>query len=329
MSRLKFSLKLVITIVIIWLVWDRFDFQQLKTVLTNPILLAIIPLSWVFNQLLTSLRLHALLLAVGRSTQVADVFCANMASLFVGNLLPGVIGTDLVKFFYLKKHHPLILNTQLALVLGLDRILGLMAVLFWCSFFSFFIHNDLDGKRSQVTYFLTYLPTAMLFLMLLFFVILHLIFEHVAKFKFPEFISKLFDIYRQFNQGLSKKLIVQVMVYNLLAVFVLLVGLVFVGSKLQLQQSGETIYMLQFFLIPLVLIASMIPITPMGIGVAQITMASAYELYGLDSSVGVSISTLSQLGLMSVSILVGGTIFILGKSNISEFRRFRNVEIKK
>lgn len=316
MTCWKFLLKLTIAVAILWLVWDKVDFAQLRLVLTNPLLLAVIPACWALNQLLTTLRLHSILRALGRPTQLVDVILANMSSLFVGNLMPGVIGADVVKFFYIKKHDPAMTNTQLALVLALDRILGLIAVLFWCSIFSFFIIAEGGGKGSRVTQFLTYMPMAILFLALISIAMLDFILAFISRFQLPAVFRNLVDTYRHLVQSRNKRSLAFVMIYNLLAVFVLLAGLVLVGGQLHLQQTGEAMVALQFFLIPLALIASMLPLTPMGIGVAQITMAGAYGLFGLDSSVGVSISTLSQLGLLSVSILVGGTVFLLGKSDV-------------
>ena len=84
-------------------------------------------------------------------------------------------------------------------------------------------------------------------------------------------------------------------------------------GEIQLQQTGVAMATQQFFLIPLSLIASMLPITPMGIGVSQVTMAVAYKMYGLDPSVGVTLSTLSQMGLLIVSVVIGGAFFIVGK----------------
>ncbi len=309
-----YLLKLGVAAAILWLVWDKVDYTQLGFVLSNPLLLSLIPLCWALNQLFTTLRLHAVLRALGRPVQLADIFHANMSSLFVGNLMPGVIGADVVKFFYIKRHDPAMLKTQLALVLGLDRVLGLMAVLFWCSFFSFFIGQR--GDDSRTVQLLTYLPLAVLGAMILGLALLDRILIFLSRFKLPEVVRHSIEIYRHLKQSRSKRSLSLVMLYNLLAVFVLLGGLVLVGGELQQQQGREAMFALQFFLIPLALIASMLPLTPMGICVAQVTMAGAYGLFGLDPSVGVSVSTLSQLGLLSLSVFVGGGIFLLGRGKV-------------
>jgi uncharacterized protein (TIRG00374 family) len=238
-----------------------------------------------------------------------------MSSLFVGNLMPGVVGSDVVKFFYMKRNDPSISSRRLAVVLVLDRVLGLVAVLFWCAFFSFFVDVDAGAGDARAARLLTYMPVLILLLIVLGAVMFDFVVAFISRFQLPATLGNLVNTYRHFARSRSKRSLALVMVYNLSAVFILLAGLALVGGQLQLQQSGEARVALQFFLSPLALIASVLPLTPMGIGVAQITMAGAYGLFGLDPSVGVSISTLSQLGLLSVSILIGGTAFFLGKSD--------------
>ncbi len=300
-------LKIVVAAIIIYLAWDKFNFEQINFVLTNPLLFLIIPLCWILNQILTTLRLHTILRILKRPTRLSDTLRANLSSLFVGNLIPGVVGADVVKFFNLRKHDPLIKKSQLALILTIDRILGLISVLFWCSFFSFFIAR----KSSDSTMLLTYLPIAILLSVFIAVIVLNLFATFLLRFRIPAIIRDLIETCKILVQGGEKKLLFLMMFYNLLAVLVLLTGLVIVGGKLQLQQSGESMIALQFFLIPLVLVAAMLPITPMGVGVAQITMAGAYSLFGLDSAVGVSVSTLSQIALLGVSIFIGGASFFL------------------
>ncbi len=312
MNLLKYALKILIAAIILWVVWGRFDADQFRLVLTNPILLCVIPICWFFNQVLTTLRLQSILHSLGRPTQLFDVFRANMSSLFVGNLMPGVMGADVVKFFYIKKHDPSISKTQLALVLVLDRILGLVAILFWCTIFSIFIMTNYSNDYSEMAEILVYLPLVLFILFIIGLLILDYLMKFLTKFKLPDIFLKLVNTYHMLVQSGNRRALILVLVYNLLAVFILLTGLVFVGVYLQTQETGQGMFALQFFLIPLALIVSMLPLTPMGIGVAQITLASAYGLFGLSESVGFSISTLSQLGLLMISVLIGGAYFLIG-----------------
>lgn len=316
MTGLKFFLKLLIAATILWLVWDKVDFAQFNLVIKNPLLLAVIPACWILNQLLTTLRLHSILRALGRPTHLSDVIRANMSSLFVGNLMPGIVGIDIVKYYYLKKHDLEISNTQLALVLAFDRILGLISILFWCTIFSFFIIAEGSGNATSVNQVIIYTPMVVLILGFLSIALLDFFLKFISSFQISAAFLNLIAVYRHLLQSCNRKSFMLVMIYNLLALLVLLSGLVFVGGQLHLQQTGEPMIVLQLFLIPLVLIASVLPLTPMGIGVAQITLSGAYSLFGLDSSVGVSVSTLSQLGLLSVSIFAGGTYFLLGKRKV-------------
>jgi uncharacterized protein (TIRG00374 family) len=313
MKMLRLVVKLSIVAAILWVVRDRVDFSQFRSVLNNPVLLASIPLCWLLNQTLTTLRLHALLTLLGRSSRLEDVFRANMSSLFVGTLMPGVIGADLIKFFYLRRNDPDISKLELAVVLGLDRILGLVAVLFWCSVFSFFVWRTSSHSPSGGMSALTYLPVVLFLTLVVALVGFDVLITLVSRLKLPEKVIGLIEAYKRLRRFGAGRSLVPVFAYNLLAVLVLLIGLVFVGASLHLEKSGTAEIAFQFFLIPLALISSMLPLTPMGIGVAQITLASAYEMFGLNASVGVSVSTLSQLGLLVVAVLVGGVAFVFGK----------------
>lgn len=318
MNGLKFGLKVAFAAFIFWMVWDNVDQSQFKFVLSEPLLLAVAPLCWLLNQLLTTMRLHAVLHALGRPTQLADVLRANMSSLFVGNLMPGIVGADVVKFFYLKKNDPSMQNSQLFFVLALDRVLGLMAVLFWCSVFGFCLSSSVFQGRPAFTRWLTYAPAGILVAMLLGLWVLNLVMRFASNLNLPPRGRDFLDTYQHFLDSRDSRSLALVLTYNLSAVFVVLAGLVVIGGQLQLHSGGEAMFALQFFLIPLVLISSMLPLTPMGIGVAQISMAGAYELFGLSSSVGVSVSTLSQLGLLMVSLVIGGTCFLLSKSEMRQ-----------
>lgn len=316
MRSLILLLKLVVSGSIVWLVWDKFDFSQIQHIFSNPLLLVTIPVCWALNQLLTTLRLHSILKALGRPTQLADVAHANLSSLFVGNLMPGIIGADIIKFFYIKKHDSGMSNTQLAVVLAVDRVLGLIAVLFWCSFFSFFIDiNVFDHQKERSLNLLSYLPTILLIGILLALATSKFFIRFFARLPLPELIKKFITTYWNLLTSHKKGTLALVMIYNLSAVLVLLTGLAFIGGQIQAEQNEQITLAFHLFLIPLSIVATMLPITPMGIGVAQITMAGAYELFGLNPAIGVSISTLSQLSLLGISVLVGGPVFLFRKLN--------------
>lgn len=63
---------------------------------------------------------------------------------------------------------------------------------------------------------------------------------------------------------------------------------------------------------------SMIPLAPLGIGLAQLSMAGAYELFGLPASTGIGVSTASQMALLLVTLIVGGSIFMVNSSSKSD-----------
>lgn len=313
MRRWLIFLKVLVALAILWLIRDKFDLQQFISVVNNPLLLLIVPLCWGMNQFFTTMRLHTMLKALDRSAQLSDIFRANFSSLFMGNLMPGVMGADVIKFFYIKKHDINISNTQLVLILSLDRFFGLLAILFWCSVFSFII--DTSTYTDKLTILLIHLPIILLGAFVASFFAINILLKYMRRFTLPTVIQDLVATFMLLISTKQKKLLVMIMVYNLLAVFVVLAGLVVVGSFLHERQTGQAMMSMQLFLIPLSLIVSMLPLTPMGIGVVQVTMGGAYALFGLDPSVGVSVSTSSQIGMFIVSILIGGPFFLSGKKS--------------
>lgn len=316
MKTLVFLAKILIAALILWLVYDKFDYAQFRHVFTNPWLFALIPLAWAANQLFTTFRLHYLMKTLGRPSRFADILRANMSSLFVGNLMPGIVGADIVKFFYIKKSDSEMKAGQLALVLVIDRVLGLVSILFWCSFFGLFIDAAPASAANPSLKYLALMPVALLACVVTGFAAIYFLSGWVERQNLPQIVKSLNDVCLKLAKTGDRRALALMLASNLLAVLVLLLGLAAVGASLQARATGQGLFAWHLFLIPLVLFASMIPLTPMGIGVAQVTMAGAYEMFGLTPSVGVSISTLSQTGLIIVSLAIGGAVFLAARGEL-------------
>jgi len=316
---IKPAIKLIFLALISYFIWDKVDLGQIKKFLSVPYIFMAIVGGWILNILLTIFRLNCLLKLVGRRVQIWGLIESVMSSIFVGSLVPGIIGTDGAKFYFIKKLDPTIEMRQLALVLIVDRLLGLMALLFWCSLSGLILIFFFKESYGKKIFILIYLPLCAM-LILLFSIRL---FSFLIK-KFPHFNSRNYvvkliaDGSEIFNQCISIKFF-EGMFFNLMAVLILLLALVYMGVSLTLNPSIQD-GAVQFFLIPLVLFSAMIPLTPFGIGVAQVTMASAYALFGLSESTGIAVSTASQIGLLFVTLLFGGVFFMRSGQKITRLR---------
>lgn len=313
---LNLILKFLLAILIIWLMRDKFNLSQFYTIISNPSLFLIALISWGLNQFLVSIRLNNIMQALGIASNFKSILNANMSSLFAGNLLPGVIGSDLIKYFYLKKKEKN-LSDQLVLALTIDRVLGLFTIVLYSLFFSVFLLIDMASSKINLG--ILWLVSApwliCIFSILLFF--LTKIFIKAYKPSSNKFYSFKNALDFAVSKG-SRKFLLLAIINSFFAVFSLMAGLAWIGGELHAFSTGNQMFFLQLLLIPLVLISAILPFTPMGVGIAQFTMASAYSLCGLDESVGVTVSSISQLSLLLLSLVIGGYFFIFFKMKGAE-----------
>jgi len=305
-----FIIKISIAIFILWYVRDKFDFNQLEFFFENPFLLLIGPISWIINQIFLSLRLYFIIKKSQLNLTFYHVWVSNLASIFAGNLLPGIIGTDSVKLIYLNKFCKKSKISEILSVIFVDRLVGVTGLLFVTSLFSLFVLNDdiFLNKDNSILQKITLLPMLLFFILTLLYLIFIFSFKKFdfSKIKFYEYLNYLNRLVTIDNN----KYYIKVLIFNLLGILFLVLGLTTIGVILQHSISDNSLFTIQLFLIPLILFANMIPLTPLGIGTAQLTMATAFSLYGLDPSIGITISTISQVSMVLVSIILGGFYFL-------------------
>ena len=310
----KLFLKLVVIALILFLIWDKVDIGQIKKLFDNPSIFILLISAWVLNLFLTIFRLHIILIGAGRKINFFSLIKATTSSMFVGNLLPGVLGADAVKFLYIKKLDPTIGKGKLALALLLDRVLGLIGVLFWCSFggllLFIFYRQDFSSNLQAIFY----APSAILIVALLFLLIIFIYFKKFSSLKSENRLNRILQDLSFLVKGCGPREFFLAMGANLSAVFILLVALVYMGISISAQPNLEG-SLVQFFLIPLVLFSSMIPLAPMGFGLAQLSMAGAYDLFGLQASIGIAVSTASQIALLLITLIVGGSVFLINSKS--------------
>ncbi|GAB6039427.1 lysylphosphatidylglycerol synthase domain-containing protein [Endothiovibrio diazotrophicus] len=298
---------------IIWLIRDQFEPKHFRLLLEQPLIALVVPLSWILNQLATGIRLAHLLRCVAPVKAQSEILRANFISLFVGTAVPG-FAADVVKLFYLKRACPSLGKTEIAVLLILDRLLGLLAILFFAALSSLWLLPGMEGRNRL----LLLVPIGLL---LLFFASIGLsggvakaISGRVSRSRFQRALQVVRQVARRENLPLLGK----VLLWNLAAVFVLIFGLTLAGGYLHETFQGEAHYALQFLLIPVSLIVAMIPLTPLGIGVTQVSLGVLYGGFSLAAQVGVSVSSLSQIGYLVVALSIGVPLFIGYRRRIEE-----------
>ena len=302
-------LKVLVAAAILFFIRNQFDSSLFRKLVNYPWLMLIPVAGWCLNQILTTIRLYTLMRALNIHARLNVLLYANFSSLFLGNIMPGSLGADVIKFFYIRRSGVAISRSELAMVLIMDRFLGLMAIMMIGSIFAF----PVMGRATVMTQ-LVWLPILLLVGMIGGLVVARFAANYIERIpKMPKLIVNATCIYARLFRTKNMGNVAIIFLCNLIAVFVLLASLVTVGGVFAAARQGTPMIAEQFFLIPLSLIVAMLPLTPLGIGTTQFSMVEAYKWLLIDPSIGVMVSTVSQVALVAVSILIGGPLFLLTK----------------
>src|SRR4030095_2092674 len=128
---IKLLLKLGFTILLIYLVFQKIDMQQVKSVFLNskPGYIIAAWLSYLASQFVSSWRLLGFLRCIGLNPGFGFNLRLYMLGMFYNVFLPGGIGGDGYKIYILRKKFQLP-TKRIFLSLLLDRVSGLWAICF-------------------------------------------------------------------------------------------------------------------------------------------------------------------------------------------------------
>ena len=301
-------LKLTIISIVLWYIRDYFDVKLFHLIISNKMICAIMPLAWLGNQLLTSKRLGILLQAVDqKSDNLLKLFRLNLISMLFTVLPLGLVGSDIAKIVMLSHYHKNISKKKLAFIVLCDRILGLVSLIVAVSFISIIVRSDLIVIK-------TIQMSSWLLSLLLLFV---LICVYIASKKIMNFKREKNDLINtmllllQFivSTFTNPRAVIKLGAISMLAILVLVFSQAFIGYwLLELMQSNGHFWQ-QAFALPASIFAAIVPITPVGIGLGQISVVSLYELLNIPSTVGVVVVSLSQISQILLAITLGGYYF--------------------
>ena len=199
----------------------------------------------------------------------------------------------------------------------LDRALGLGTLIVISVIASFFLPlASLNSAQLRVVYAVWLLGAVLIAgwaFALLFqrWFIRQQIGEHTPGYRF-KLVRRGFQMIRLWKLPLKDQL--HVLFVSGLAIGVIVVVQALVTGWLFEARALPFNFVLTMFIFPALTIVSALPITPLGLGVGQLAVGSAFKIFGLPSEIGVAVATLSQLTLGIVSLLFGGALFWLNRS---------------
>ncbi len=175
-------LKITIALGLIYylVVTGRLDFGQMRVIVARPGLFAITVAGWFLTSVcLGSLRWWILLRGMRLFAPYLRALQLQMIGLFFNATMPGSVGGDIVKGFYIIKDQHQGDKTPAMLTVLFDRIVGLMALFFMgAAVLVFNAEVSLDNPALQTVTFLTYLGA---FLSLVFILIIVLPLSFIDK----------------------------------------------------------------------------------------------------------------------------------------------------
>ncbi len=265
----KITLKITFTFVALWVVYSKVDLTKVIEITKNSsffyLFIALILLN--ISQIISSFRNLYVLNLIGVYINKFENLKLYYAGMFYNTFLPGGIGGDGYKFFYIKKNY----NKNIKLILQsflVDRGSGLAGLLFILGILFLF------SKYANKT--LVYLDVLALILL---YPLLYL----VIKFMFKSFLNGFlkYNIY---------SLIIQF--FQVLSAFFIVIAI------------GEN-YIIEFLVLFLISsVISIIPISFGGIGLRELTFIYGLSILGINSDRGVSFSFLFLI-LTLISSFIG------------------------
>ncbi len=277
-------IKLVISAGLLYIVLSKTRLERVFSTLKGMSLFAFITaiLLYIFAQLISTLRWKLLLPGM---LGIRKLFSLYMIGAFFNTILPGIIGGDAVKGFYLYQATG---KGSLTLAsIFMDRYLGFVVLFAICAIAFPFGYKYLRG--SPVEWFLP--------ITVLFFIIASLLIFGLRLGKRIKILSDFYDYfhaYRNQKEVIGKALLLSVLVQfsGIFAVYILAIGI------------GQHIPLLACLIfLPLIILFTIIPISISGLGVREGAFMLFFSFIGIKPEVATAISLSWFISISAGSLL--------------------------
>lgn len=316
--KIGFSLALII-----WLMKSgRLEFQSLKLLLTPTYIISCILCAGLALAIGTE-RWRRFLLSQGISISFFQTFQLTLIGSFFNFAMPGGVGGDLVKGYYITMNHPSA-KLKAAVTVLMDRMIGLFAMLV-LAMTMMLSHWEIVGSQEQ----LKFIFQTLCFLTFCFLVFWSLTFsrrfhalgliERVLE-KLPKSQPLLRTYEALTNYRHFKKTFALTFFLSLLGQLAGVLFFIIAGRGLGYTEVSPTVYL---FVVPVAFMVQAVPISPAGIGVGQTV---AYFLFNLTSPGSAGVGPAATTAFQLVQLLFGlfGAYFYLGISKKLKNSKYSN-----
>ncbi len=299
----------------VFLVWyliasGKFDYKALAVFLDkkNLIFIPVIFLLLVASHLLFTKRYQIFLNASVHKIPFKTVLTIIMIGVFYNNFLPGGVGGDLMRIYYLKRKEKVSISSGSAITL-FDRLVGMLGLVF-VAFFSLWLitqHSDAGGeliKNNQLLLTLTIAcPVAVVAMLFLLRVprVYKLIEMILSKLFFGE---KMISFMNAFQTVVKNTKVV--VISFILCIFGHIFTLICI-SIIAYTLYGEQAVYATMAVAGVVILTSVVPITPGNIGWTEWLADNFYRAFGMEG--GATVFALWRVVMVLFS-LIGGIFYL-------------------
>lgn len=310
-------MKFAVALGLIWLLFqkDLLDWSVLRQ-LMDPSVLAI-GLSLVgISVAIQAWRWHLLLRVRGIPVTAVEAWRLYIIGIFFNYALPGSIGGDVVRAYYIAQDHRE-RRMEAVLTVVIDRLLGLYAMVVVGAVAVLWNWDRINDNARLMS-----LGSATLGLCLFMTVFWAASYservkrwlkieEILAKFPKGEKLVRAYQSARAYRD--HKPALAGALVLSVVAQFFMIAFMVLVGHSIGEGEVGLATYL---FAVPLGSIIASVPIAPAGLGVGQVAFLVLFQMYsGRASLLGQTAVTAFQLALFAWGIL--GVVFYLSRKRRS------------
>lgn len=316
-SRIKTLLKTLLGFVLVFYVFQSkmIDFTSLKELLSTPTHLIVAFLFLSFSLLCCSFRWFLIVRVQNLSQSFNSILSLSMIGNFFNTFMPGSVGGDLIKAWYIAGREPE-KRTRAVFSVLIDRILGLSVIVCYSAVTLLFFTQWLNGNHQlKLTALLIWIFSGCcLVIALLFFwppiwelrntqKILGLL--HKNK-RLSELTHSIVNFRNHFMTLLA------CISLSALSVLGIVLFHVYLGSLLGVELTlGQ-----YFFIIPLALTVSAVPLLPGGIGTGQVAFFTLFKWMGIaNPHLGGTLCTLLQVYTILFNCL-GGIFYLKSKRRV-------------
>ena len=248
----------------------------------------------ISNLLVTSFNWWYLLRALGTDVSLRNVTLANASGFFYSSIIPSVISGDVARAARLYRHAPQ--HAEIVLSLIIDRLIGLVVVVAVLT----------TGSLVYDEYLPFGLDRPLLLLgVLVGLGVLGLIGLYAIARYFPRLLAPYLNALRTYRQRPTALLVSTVLT---MVIHVLIAGMLWFLAR---PFWGGALFFYCLFMIDMLNIAEMLPISISGLGVREGLYVLMLEPFGISSAEAISIS-LAQFGITLVVAMVGGVVEFSG-----------------